>query len=72
MSITVTQDKYQFKPVTLVIDSENSLELMIEALKALQLTGKGGYFDEDTITGTARRAEVIRLVRRLEYCGNLE
>lgn len=72
MSITITQDKCRFKPVTLVIDSEDDLELVIEALKALQLTGKGGYFDEATITGTARRAEVIRLARRLEYCGNLE
>jgi crotonobetainyl-CoA:carnitine CoA-transferase CaiB-like acyl-CoA transferase len=75
MSITITQDKYRFKPVTLVIDSENDLELVIEALKALQFTERTGnstYFNCGSIDGTARRAEVIRLVRRLEYCGNLE
>jgi len=75
MSITITQDKYQFQPVTLVIDSEDDLELVIEALKALQFTQRTGnstYFDVGSIDGTARRAEVVRLVRRLEQCGNLE
>jgi hypothetical protein len=58
-----------------VIDSEDDLELMIEALKLARFTEyaiSSSYFKQGDIEGTARRAEVIRLVRRLEYCGNLE
>jgi hypothetical protein len=75
MSITITQEKYQFKPVTLVIDSEDDLELIVESLRLVKFTAHAltiPYFDQSGVEGTARRAEVERIVRRLEQCGNLE
>jgi len=75
MTITITQDKYQFQPVTLVIDSEDDLELLVEALKLVKFTERAlaiPYFNQSGVEGRARRAEVERIVRRLEQCGNLE
>jgi len=74
VSITIKQDKYQFKPVTLVIDSEDDLELVVEALKDLKFMKdvNNSYFSINNPFGVGRRDEIERIARRLEQCGNLE
>ena len=74
MTITITQGKKVFQPVTLVIDSEGDLELVVEALKALKLMKdvKDSYFNINNPFGTGRRDEIERIARRLEQCFKLE